>query len=179
MRCSGFIAASLDGFIARSDGRFDWLEQIARLDRYDNGYAQFMATVDTLVLGRNTYDVVRGFNAWPFDGKRCLVLTHRAATSAHGEEFVAAGARELVERLTRDGAQRAYIDGGIVVRQFLDAGLIDDLTISIMPIILGSGIPLFASGGAEQRLELVEQRAWPTGVVQLRYSRALPNAKRD
>ncbi len=176
MKCSVFIAASLDGFIARTDGSFDWLEQIARLDKYDNGYAQFMATVDTLVLGRNTYDVVRRFPAWPFDGKRCLVLTHRAGTSAHGEEFVAGSARDLLERLTREGARRAYIDGGIVVRQFLDAGLIDDLTLSIMPILLGSGIPLFAPGGVEQRLTLDEQRAWPTGVVQLRYSRAANNA---
>jgi dihydrofolate reductase len=172
MRCSVFLAASLDGFIARRDGSFDWLEQLARLDKYDNGYAQFMATVDTLVIGRNTYDVVRGFAAWPFAGKRCLVLTTRAAVAAHGEEFVAGGARDLAERLTRDGARHAYIDGGIVVRQFLDAGLVDDLTISIMPIILGAGIPLFVAGGVEQRLVLDEQRAWPTGVVQLRYSRA-------
>lgn len=170
MRCSVFLAASLDGFIARRDGSFDWLAELARLDKYDNGYAPFMATVDTLVLGRNTYDIVRGFAAWPFDGKRCLVLTHRAGAAAHGEEFVDASAHDIVARLTRDGAKRAYIDGGSVVRQFLDAGLVDDLTLSIMPIVLGSGIPLFVTGGVEQRLTLDEQRSWPTGVVQLRYS---------
>jgi dihydrofolate reductase len=170
MQCSVFIATSLDGYIARPDGSLDWLD-VARLDLHDNGYAKFMATVDVLVIGRGTYDTVLGFEEWPYAGKRCLVLTHRPGTSRHGEEFVSATPVEIVARLAQGGANRTYVDGGVVVRQFLDAKLIDDLTISVMPILLGAGIPLFAPRVTEQRLALEELTSWPTGVVQMRYSR--------
>lgn len=171
MKCSVFIATSLDGYIARPDGSYDFLD-VADLAHHDNGYGAFMATVDALVIGRGTYDVVRAFAEWPYAGKRVVVMTHRPPASAHGEEFVSASPRAVVERLSRDGVRRAYVDGGKVVRQFLDEKLIDDMTISIMPTLIGAGIPLFAPRVAEQSFKLDEHRAWPTGVVQLRYSRA-------
>jgi dihydrofolate reductase len=171
MRCSVFIAASLDGYIARTDGSLDFLE-VADLAHHDNGYTKFMSTIDALVIGRGTYDTVLGFAEWPYGDKRCLVMTHRPPASWHGEEFVDASPREIVERLAREGAEHAYIDGGVVVRQFLDAQLIDELTISVMPLLLGAGIPLFAPRVAEQRFVLESHRSWPTGVVQMRYTRA-------
>ena len=167
-RCSVFIAASLDGYIARSDGRIDWLS-IAEAPGEDYGFKAFFDSVDVVVLGRKTYDTVLGFEGWPYVDKRCIVLTHRPPAPLHGEELFAGDPATLVERLGRDGARRAYVDGGEVITQFLKAGLIDDLTLSLIPIVLGGGRPLFGGGEPERRLSLEECRSWPTGVVQIRY----------
>ena len=167
-RCSVFIASSLDGCIARSDGRIDWLS-VASAEGEDYGYKVFFDSVDVLVLGRKTYDTVLGFGAWPYHGKRCIVLTHRAPTSLHGEEFFAGDPAILMDRLGLDGVGRVYVDGGEVIAQFLKAGLIDDLTVSVIPILLGGGRPLFRGGEPERLLLLEECRSWPTGVAQLRY----------
>lgn len=171
-RFSVFIATSVDGFIARPDGGLDWLDAV-QVEGEDYGFAEFFAGVDALVLGRNTYDTVLGFDRWLYGDKRCLVLTHRPpATSAHGETFFAGAPAEIAEVLARDGVRRVYVDGGIVIQRFLAAGLVDDLTISIIPVILGAGIPLFArDGGVELPLEQVESRTWPSGLVQLSYRR--------
>lgn len=169
MQCSVFIATSLDGYIARPDGGLDWLG-IVNAPGEDYGYAAFAETVDVLVMGRCTYDVVLGFDAWPYPGKRVVVLTHRPPpTSRHGEAFFAGDVRELVARLAAEGVQRVYVDGGSVIRELLAAGLIDDLTLSVIPIVLGDGIRLFERGIGEHGLELASTRSWPTGLVQLRY----------
>lgn len=168
LRCSVFIAQSLDGFIARADGSVDWLSCVERPGE-DYGYGAFFVTIDALVIGRNSYETIARRGSWPYAGKRCVVLTHRPGMPRHGEELVAARPDEIVGRLRRDGARRIYVDGGDVIRQFLDARLIDDLTVSVIPVLLGRGIPLFTSGGGEQRLMLQEARSWPSGLVQLRY----------
>ena len=168
MQCSVFIATSLDGYIARPDGSLDWLSAV-QVDGEDYGYARFAETVDVIVLGRNTYDVVLGFAAWPYAGKRAIVMTNHPPDSRHGEEFYAGAPADLVRRLAAEGARRVYIDGGVVIQQFRSAGLIDDLTISIIPVVLGEGIPLFAAGASEGRLTLVDVQSWPSGLVQMRY----------
>jgi dihydrofolate reductase len=169
-KCSVFIAKSLDGFIARRDGALDWLGAFQSPDE-DYGYARFAASVDTLVMGRKTYEVVLGFgaNAWPYAGKRVVVLTHRPLDPKHGEEPYAGDIPTLLERLAREGAKRVYVDGGDVVQQFLAARAIDDLTISVIPVLLGDGVPLFGKTTGDVGLELVESRAFPSGLVQLEY----------
>lgn len=169
-RCSVFIATSLDGFIARPDGTFDFLSIVEEADQ-DYGFAEFFASVDALVIGRNTYETALAFPEWPYAGKRCIVLTHREAPSLHGEQFFAGEAGALVEQLGLFGAQRLYVDGGAVIRDFLAAGLIDDLTISIIPTLLGRGIPLFGAEVPELRLTLESSESYPSGLVQLRYAR--------
>ena len=89
-RCSVFIATSLDGYIARPDGTFDFLSIVERPDE-DYGFAEFFASVDALVIGRNTYETALAFPEWPYAGKRCIVLTHRETPSVHGEQFFARG----------------------------------------------------------------------------------------
>lgn len=168
-RFAVFIATSLDGFIARTDGAIDWLDLVMR-EGEDYGYQAFMDGVDALVVGRTTYDTVLGFPEWPYAGKRVVVLTTRPTAPRAGEAFFAGPPEALCARLGREGVRRVYVDGGKVIGQFLAAGLVDELTISIVPILLGSGIPLFASGGAERRLALVESRAFPSGLVQFRYT---------
>jgi dihydrofolate reductase len=160
-----YIATSLDGFIARKDGGLGWLELVAR-EGEDYGYAAFAASVDTMVVGRGTYDAVLGFPEWPWGGKRVIVLTRRPCPPRADETFFEGTPEALVARLASEGAKRVYVDGGVVIRQFLAAGLVDDLTISVIPIVLGDGIPLFGGGGAERRLELVGSRAFPSGLVQ-------------
>src|SRR3954463_13143822 len=171
-RCSVFIATSLDGYIARSDGTFDFLSIVERPDE-DYGFAEFFATIDALVIGRNTYETALGFPEWPYAGKRCIVLTHRATPSIHGEQFFAGAPPALVDQLGLSGAQRLYVDGGAVIRQFMNDNLIDDLTLSIVPLLLGQGISLFGSEVPEQRLQLESNKAYESGLVQLRYARRL------
>ena len=170
MQCSVFIATSVDGYIARPDGGLDWLG-VVNAPGEDYGYAAFASTVDVLVTGRGTYDVVLGFGTWPYEGKRVIVLTHRppAEGSRHGEEFFSGDVRDLVAKLTAEGVRRAYVDGGNVIRAFMAAGLIDDVTLSLIPVVLGDGIRLFDRGVGEHGLELAGTQSWPTGLVQLRY----------
>lgn len=165
-RFSVFIATSLDGYIARPDGRLDWLA-LVRVPGETYGYEAFFESVDAMVIGRNTWDIVGSFPDWPYGGKRVILLTNRPAEATHGEEVFAGPVAALAARL--DGARRVYVDGGEVVRQFLAAGLVSDITVSIIPVILGEGIRLFAGGEGEHRLTLVEQRAWPSGLVQVQY----------
>lgn len=172
-RCSVFIAVSVDGCIARADGSLDWLDAVQQPGE-DYGYQAFFDSVDALAIGRSTYEVALGFSAWPYAGKRVVVLTHRAPAPRHGEEFFAGEPATLVERLGREGVKRLYVDGGAVIRQCLAAKLVDDLTLSVVPVLLGDGIPLFGAGGIEQRLVLESSRSWPTGLTQLRYRRPLP-----
>jgi dihydrofolate reductase len=168
MQCSMFIATSLDGLIARSDGRLDWLSLVERPGE-DYGYGRFHASVDTIIVGRSTYGVALGFPSWPYQGKRCIVLTHANLDSSHGEEFHSGPVESLVQRLSLSGAKRAYVDGGAVIRQFLEAGLITDMTISVIPIVLGDGIPLFGKVGKDLPLKLVASRSFESGLVQLEY----------
>jgi dihydrofolate reductase len=167
-RCSVFIAMSVDGYIARRDGSIDWLASVER-EGEDYGYKRFIDTVDTVVLGRNTYDAVLRGNEWPFAGKKVVVLTHRPASAKHGEKFFSGKPETLVEQLGRDGARHVYIDGGTAIRGFLATGFVDHLTISVVPLVLGAGIPLFAEGISEKQLVLEESRAFSTGLMQLRY----------
>jgi dihydrofolate reductase len=169
-RCSVFIATSLDGYIARLDGTFDFLSIVERPDE-DYGFAEFFASVDALVIGRNTYETALAFPEWPYAGKRCIVLTHRETPSVHGEQFFAGAPAALVDQLGLAGAQRLYVDGGGVIRQFLVDGLIDDLTLSIVPTLLGQGVALFGPEVPEQALVLKTSKSYESGLVQLSYSR--------
>jgi dihydrofolate reductase len=168
VRFAVFIATSLDGFIARPDGGLDWLKPF---ESEEHGYGAFSAVVDALVIGRGTYDTVLGFSEWPYAGKRVIVCTTRPARPTHGEELWSGAPRALAERLDRERVRRVYLDGGALIRSFLREDLVDELTLNIVPIILGAGLPLFASGLPELRLRLVEARSFPSGLVQLRYSR--------
>jgi dihydrofolate reductase len=164
-----FIATSLDGFIARPDGELDWLD---RFHDEDHGYGPFFGSVDAVVIGRGTYDTVLGFTAWPYGNKRVIVCTSRPANPAHGEELWSGPPRVLAERLDREGVRRVYVDGGALIRGFLQEGLVEELTIDVVPVVLGAGRPLFASGLPELPLRLIETKSFPSGLVQLRYARA-------
>ena len=141
-RCSVFIATSLDGFIARRDGGIDWLS-IVETPGEDYGYAKFFADVDALILGRGTYDTALGFPAWPYGDKRCVVLTHGARESRHGERFHAGAPGPLLEELHAAGVRRIYVDGGAVIRLVPARGADRRHHAVDRPTLLGDGIPLF------------------------------------
>ena len=170
MKSSIFIATSLDGFIARQDGALDWLP----VDGGEpHGYTEFMATVDALVIGRKTFETVLTFDAWPYGTKPVVVLSTRPSelTAPDGAvcEVMAGTPHEIVTRLTQRGMKHLYIDGGVTIQAFLEAGLIQHLTITRIPVLLGSGIPLFGSLSRDIRLEHVATRSYPSGMVQSEY----------
>ncbi len=169
-KTAAFCGVSLDGFLARPDGRIDWLDRFAG---EEHGYDAFMASVDTLVIGRATYTFVLGMVAsglgWPYAGKRCVVMTHGSIDPAHGERAYAGEPGPLLDELGAEGARQVYVDGGVVVRSFLAAGLLDEMTVSFVPALIGAGIPLFGGVALETGLVLDRAVTYPNGVVQMRY----------
>ncbi|MCU1726926.1 dihydrofolate reductase family protein [Pseudomonas sp. 7P_10.2_Bac1] len=175
IKCSVFIAASVDGFIARPDGDIEWLH----LPEYEcpalNGlsYDDFMASVDALVMGRKTLDKVLSFPEWPYANKPVVVLSRQGVIlpeSLHGKVEVMAGEpADIVAQLAARGMKHLYIDGGQIVQAFLAAGLINELVITRIPVLLGKGIPLFSQLGTEQSLRLIESSVSDNGFVQTRY----------
>lgn len=165
-RCLAFLAVSLDGFIARPDGAVDWL------DAYEappEEYAAFFAGIDTLLIGRATYDLVVTFPQWPYGSKRVAVLTHRPPAPRHGETFLAGEPGDVLARLSASGSRSVYVDGGAVVSQFLAAGLLDELTVTVVPLVLGAGRRLFQGALPERRFSLADSRAHPSGLVRMHY----------
>jgi dihydrofolate reductase len=170
MRCSVFIATSLDGFIARSDGALDWLPAGGG---EPHGYDEFIATVDAILIGRKTFETVLSFDAWPYGRKPVVVLsrTLSAVTVPEGAvcERMEGSPREIVDRLAARGMEHLYVDGGITVQGFLREGLIQRMTITRIPVLLGSGIPLFGPMTGDLRFEHIATRSFPSGMVQSEY----------
>jgi dihydrofolate reductase len=170
MNASVFIATSLDGFIAREDGALDWLPAGGG---EPHGYAEFIATVDCIVIGRKTFETVLGFGEWPYGRTPVVVLSSRpgelVAPAGAVCEMMSGTPHEVVERLGRRGMKHLYVDGGVTIQRFLEAGLIQRLVITRIPVLLGSGIPLFGPVSRDIRLEHVATRSFASGLVQSEY----------
>lgn len=174
LKASVFIATSLDGYIAGKDGNLDWLDAANKTvpKGEDCGYNAFMASIDILVMGRNTFEQVLTFGQWPYE-KPVIVLSRNKIEMPHLPKNVSWSSespKDLHERLSAAGAKRLYIDGGITIQRFLAAGLIDDLTLTLIPVFLGSGIPLFANMEKGMTLKLVKMHSYDFGFVQLVYN---------
>lgn len=175
--CVVFIATTLDGFIARPDGSIDWLMHANTLvpEGEDCGYGAFIQRVDALVMGRNTFEQVLGFPEWPYEGRKVVVMSRRGVSvppALAGKVVVSSESPvDLVTRLSAEGERCLYIDGGQTIRSFLAEGLIDELTITLIPVLLGMGRPLFDAdvGAGEVWLSHEATQAWPFGFVQNRY----------
>ena len=165
MKCSVFVGTSLDGFIARRDGTYDFLPTDGG---ESHGYEEFFEKIDTLLIGRNTFDVVAKFPSWPYEGKRVVVLSHRrlelVGTGARAEQM-SGEPEEIAAKLEESGAKHVYVDGGLTVQAFLRAGLIDDLTITRVPVLVGEGIPLFGQVLKDIALRHVKTQAFESGLV--------------
>ena len=165
-----YVASSLDGYIARPDGRVDWLDSIDASTE-DHGHQAFYAGIDGLLMGRGTYDAVQGLaDDWPYADRPCMVLTrHPMQQAPTGVIARYASPAEGLSELEQLGCQRIWlVGGGALAGTCLAAGLLDELVVSLEPYLLGAGIPLFATA-LERRLKLHEQRSFSSGVVQLHY----------
>ena len=169
MKASVFIATSIDGFIARENGAIDWLPETSE----PHGYDEFMATIDAIVMGRNTFETVLGFGAWPFKTP-VVVLSSRASELVAPEgaacEMMSGTPHEVVARLAERGMKHLYIDGGVTIQRFLEAGLIQRMIITRIPVLIGTGIPLFGPLSRDVTLEHVATRSYASGLVQSEYT---------
>lgn len=165
-----YLATSADGFIARPDGGVDWLDRPRPPGNY--GMGAFLRSVDTVVMGRATYDIGKKFGqgAWP--GKRTIVLSRTLPPdSVEGAAVESGDVAELAERLRAEDGRNIWLMGGAVVfGAFLDAGALDELIIHVLPVLIGRGIPLLDPKPRTSELELKSTRKFSDGVVRLHYA---------
>jgi dihydrofolate reductase len=167
-KASVFVGTSLDGFIARADGSFDFLP--AEVEPH--GYEEFMASVDALVIGRKTFETVLGFGGWAYGKKPVFVLSSRPiATAPPGAvvEHMSGAPADIVAQLEARGIGHIYVDGGLTIQRFLQAGLIHRLIVTRVPVLIGTGIPLFGPLQRDIPLTHVATRHFPSGIVQSEY----------
>jgi len=170
LKASVFVGTSLDGFIARSNGDLDFLPAGGG---EEHGYSAFIASVDAIVIGRNTFDKVLTFDEWPYGNKPVIVLSTRPIDEPPGRgavvERMAGSPSDIASRLAARGFRHLYVDGGITIQRFLQAGLIQSLTITRVPVLVGEGIPLFGALPHDIRLQHVATRQYASGLVQSEY----------
>jgi dihydrofolate reductase len=171
--CHVFVATSLDGFIARHDGAIDWL--LAHdAGGEDHGYERFVAGIDAIVMGRGSYEKVREFEPWPYE-RPVLVLSATLAGAPVPERLegkvrvMDLSPEDALSMLHAEGCQRVYVDGGKLIQSFLRRGLIEDMVITFVPVLLGSGRPLFGTLEADLSLAHEATVSFPSGLVQIRY----------
>lgn len=174
MKATVYIATSIDGFIARRDGGIDWLPGIEDAEGgEDYGYQEFVDSVDAIVMGRNTYELALSFDSWPYGEKPVIVLSSRQVdipdAIAGTVESMSTPPREVVRRLAERGFGHLYVDGGKTIQGFLGEGLIQRLIITRVPVLIGTGIPLFGPLPHDVRLRHVETRQFDNGLVQSEY----------
>ena len=172
-----YIGTSLDGFIARTDGGIDWLMKFADADAIES-YNEFMADIDVIVIGRGTFETVLGFPSWPYD-KPVFVLSSSVKklpdSLSEKATITSLEPPDLLRHLSDQDFKAAYIDGGKVIQSFLAADLIDTLIIATIPVLIGSGIPLFGSLDTDINFEHVRTSTYPNGLVRSYYKRKREN----
>ena len=167
-----YIATSLDGFIARKDGSVDWLSPYEN-GQEDYGYKDFLKKVGIVIMGNTTYKQVLSFGEFPYKGKDCFVFTRNKEMSKdENVTFVSKNAKDFISQLNlRDNKNIWLVGGASIVYEFLRSDLIDEFIITIIPILLGDGIPLFKGRSNEKKLKLVAVKTFDPGLVQLHYKR--------
>ena len=175
MKCSVFCGVSLDGFLARQDDSLDFLDAGGSAP---HGFTEFMNTVDVIVIGRRTFEVVQKIGHFGLYGKRLIVvLSSRPLelSSIKARIEQASGSpREIVDNLSRRGFKHAYIDGGITIQRFLEAGVIDHITVTRLPVLIGQGIPLFGALSKDIPLRHLRTKTFKGGLVQSQYAPGAP-----
>ena len=166
-KISIYIAASIDGYIARKDNSLDWMDRVGGYDE-DYGFKKFLDSIDSLIIGRKTYEVATTVSD-PYPGKKVVVLSNSLGSVRDGMELYQGDLAQLVTRLHRQGSRHIWIDGGVTISQFLASQMVDEMTLSIIPILLGDGLPLFNVIGKEIPCCLISSRGYESGLVQIHY----------
>lgn len=168
-----YIATSLDGFIAKKDGSVDWLHsEKYHLENEDFGYSEFMKSIDCIVMGRITFETVLQFEPYPFENVPLIVVTNNPnyqIESKHQISIFTRPLKELIPYLESKKYQNVYVDGGKLIQSFLKESLLDEITITQIPILLGSGIPLFGETDKEIDCKHRKTKSFPNGFVQTEY----------
>ena len=168
-----YIAVSLDGFIADKNGAIDWLSLVPMTEEVQSEFTNFMDTIDTLVMGRNTFETVKGFGGeWPYNKKVFVVSNSMKSipnSYADKTELIKGSPTEIVAQLNKRGYKNLYIDGGKTIQNFLKEDLIDDMIIATIPILLGGGKPLFGELPDPQKFKLVDTKVISNLMVQTHY----------
>ncbi len=170
-----FIATSLDGFIADQQGGIDWLDTFPEINEVDSGYEAFNAGIDALVMGRNSFEKVLSFGIdWPYT-KPVFVLSNTLKEVPAGiketVQIVNGSLKNILKQIHNQGFHRLYIDGGKTIQSFLEEDLIDEITITTIPVLLGSGIPLFGELANPITFKCVETKLFFDKVVQNKFVR--------
>lgn len=164
-----YIAVSLDGYIARPDGRVDWLDNVSEEDL---GYEDFVRSIGGVAMGRTTYEQMLSFGPYPYSGMEGFVFTTARTGRDENVEFVD-DVRGFVDRVRAEGGKDVWLVGGSrLIHSFMEAGAVDRFILHVIPVLLGEGIPLFRAPRSEQRVELRECRSFPNGVIRLTYEPA-------
>lgn len=166
-KISVYIALSIDGYIARKDNSLDWLDRVGGFDE-DYGFQKLLGSIDALIIGRKTYEIASTVPD-PYPGKRVVVLSNSLSSVKAGMEIYSGDLVELTKKLHREGIKHIWVDGGSTISQFFSMQLIDEMTLSVIPIVLGSGIPLFHAIGREVPCRLISSQSYRSGLVQLHY----------
>jgi dihydrofolate reductase len=165
-----YISTTLDGFIAKPNDDLSFLS-IVEQEGEDYGYADFVASIDTVIMGRKTYDwVMTQVPVFPHADKTAFIITRTARPSIGNTHFYTGNLKELVQKLKAEPGKNIYCDGGAaIVHELLKERLIDEFIISIIPILVGAGIKLFNNKLPEQQLTLLSSKQFDKGLVQLHY----------
>jgi dihydrofolate reductase len=166
---SVFAAVSLDGYLATTDDGLEWLQAAAN-PTDDHGFDELVDSVDAIAMGRRTWDHIADVPELPYRGRPIFVFTHQPPTAPRtGVTFWARTSEQAVVEWEALGYHRVYVDGGEVVSSFLAAGCVDDLTITVVPTLLGAGRPLFGPIERSTELLFLGATSYASGLVTLRY----------
>ena len=175
IKLSAFVATSIDGFIARKDGNIDWLNKANKQESelQDFGYSNFMKSIDIIVMGRNTFEQVLTFDKWPFEKKEVIVFCSKnikiSKTLSNTVKTSKESSNNLIDMLSKIGIRNIYVDGGLTIQSFILAHLLDEITITLVPILLGDGISLFGSLIKDVQLQHLKTTTFNSGFVQIKY----------
>ncbi len=182
MKCSVFIATSADGYIATISGDVDWLEKAGKIDAEmgdfsDMGFNNYISSIDCMIMGRKCMEKISSFNLpperWPYGDIPIFALSNtvkEAPENLKGKvEMYSGEIPVLISRLESEGFQHAYVDGGATITSFINQELIDEMTITHAPVLLGGGISLFGKTKSPIQLEDSQAKAYPNDFIQIKY----------
>lgn len=168
-----YIAASVDGFIARTDGDIDWLTGYPNPSKEDYGYKDFFESVDTVIMGGRTYlDILAMDVVWPYPGKKSYIVTHNPLSQKENIDFITENVIERISGLKQENGKNIWlVGGGELVSMLLDNNLVDEMIITYIPVVLGNGIRLFQGSSKESNWRLAENKSFDNNVIQVTYQR--------
>jgi dihydrofolate reductase len=173
MKISVYVGTSLDGFIARKDGNIDWLVKFQN-NEVSKSYEEFISRIDTIVIGRGTYETVLNFPSWPYEKKVFVLSTSikQIPDSLKGKaSILSMKPKELLDFLSHEGFSNIYVDGGKVIQNFLKEDCIDELIVTKLPVLIGNGIPLFGDLNNDLQFKHIRTDIYSNGLVKSHYER--------